>query len=321
MNLRKSPISKSDKIRVGITIGDPSGVGPQATFKALQTLKGAADFIVIGDAYLLKGLTAAKVIDLNNINRKTFTRGVVRAEYGRACMQYLDKAMDMLKNRQIDALVTAPISKEAINKAGFNYGGHTEYLLKKSGRDEVVMMLLNKYFRFSLITRHIALRNVSTALSIDKVVDNILLTHRSLVNLFGLKSPRLVICGLNPHASDNGLIGNEENKVIKPALAKLKNRFNITCAGPISADAAIAQAKASKYDCVFAIYHDQALIPLKLTSFDSGVNMTLGLPFIRTSPLHGTGFDIAGTPNLINPASMISAINLAIKCALNQRKA
>jgi len=321
MSLRRNLISKFPKIRVGITIGDPSGVGPSITLKAVNALKGAADFVVIGDAYLLKGLSGAKIINLNNVGHKSFVRGKVRAEYGRASMEYLDKAIDLLKRREIDCLVTAPISKEAINKAGFKYSGHTEYLLRKSKTDEAVMMLLNDIFKFSLVTRHLPLKDVPSALTKDKLFRSILITHKSLVSLFGIKHPSIVICGLNPHASDNGLIGKEENTIIKPALAELKNRYKIHCLGPLSADIAIAQAYKNKYDCVMAMYHDQALITLKLSQATSGVNITLGLPFIRTSPLHGTAFDIAQYPRLINPGSMTAAIKLAIKCTLTQKKA
>lgn len=302
-------------------MGDPSGVGPSVTLRAVNSLKGSADFVIIGDAYLLKGIPEARVIDLNNVRRKGFLKGRIKAEYGRASMEYLDEAMALLKKREIDCLVTAPISKEAINKAGFKYSGHTEYFLNKSGVEEVVMLLLNDAFKFSLVTRHLALKDVSRALTQDKLRNNILLTYRSLVNFFGIKHPRLIACGFNPHASDNGLIGKEENNIIKPLLAELRSKYKIPCSGPLSADVAISAAAKKKYDCVIAMYHDQALIPLKLTGSDSGVNMTLGLPFIRTSPLHGTAFDIAKQPYLINPSSMAAAIKLAIKCALTQRKA
>jgi 4-hydroxythreonine-4-phosphate dehydrogenase len=181
------------------------------------------------------------------------------------------------------------------------------------------MMLLNKDLKFSLVTRHIALEAVPRAINKYKLQRIISITNQALKNLFLIKEPRLVVCGLNPHASDNGVIGSEENQVIKPVIAgfakTLKNIY-----GPLPADVAIKKANQHKYDCIIAMYHDQALIPLKLLGDESGVNLTLGLPFIRTSPLHGTAFDIAAT-KLANPDSMLAAINLAIKCTLNQKRA
>ena len=322
MTLKSNPISKSNRIRVGLTIGDPSGIGTAVTIKALKKLKRMeADFVVIGSGRIFKKIPGVKIIDLDNLNRKNFSFGQIKAQYGKASVEYLDKALELLRNKEIDCLVTAPISKEAINKAGFKYSGHTEYFLKKTGVKEAVMLLLNNKLKFSLVTRHIPIGKVPGALSKEKLRDNILTTYKSLKNIFGIKNPRLVVCGLNPHASDNGVIGREENKIIKPVLKKLRDGLKLNIDGPLSADAAVASAKAGNYDCVIAMYHDQALIPLKLTDGDSGVNMTLGLPFIRTSPLHGTAFDIARTPALANPASMIAAIKLAIKCASFLKKA
>ncbi|MDD2680396.1 MAG: 4-hydroxythreonine-4-phosphate dehydrogenase PdxA [Candidatus Omnitrophica bacterium] len=322
MSSKSAPISKSNRIRVGLTIGDPSGIGPAIALKALYKLKKApADFTVIGDSYVLKKIPGVKIIDLHNLRRRNFSLGKIKAEYGRAAIEYLDKALGLLRDREIDCLVTAPISKEAINKAGFKYSGHTEYFLKKTRVKEVVMLLLNGSLRFSLATRHIPIEKVPGALTRQKLYYHILTTYKSLKNLFGIRQPRLVVCGLNPHASDNGLIGNEENRIIKPVLKKLRTKLNLDIEGPLSADVAVTLARAGHYDCVIAMYHDQALIPLKLTGRDSGVNMTLGLPFIRTSPLHGTAFDIAKTPALANPASLIAAIKLAIKCASQLKKA
>jgi 4-hydroxythreonine-4-phosphate dehydrogenase len=326
MNLKINPILKSNKIKVGITMGDPSGIGPAVTLKAISALKGKADFVVIGDRWVFNNAGEDRkqkteggcFVDLNNVNHEKFSFGKVKAEYGRASIEYLDKAMELINAGQIDCLVTAPISKEAVKKAGFNYGGHTEYFQKRCGVSEVVMMLLNDKIRFSLITRHIPLRDVSKSLSADKLRGNILITNQALKKLFGISNPRIGLCGLNPHASENGLIGNEEDKVIKPALKKLNTGINIS--GPLSSDVAVLRASKGKFDCLIAMYHDQALIPLKLTGYDTGVNITLGLPFIRTSPLHGTAFDIAGTSRLASPSSMIAALKLAIKCAFNLKK-
>lgn len=297
-------------------MGDPSGIGPCIIPKALAKLKGQAEFLVIGDSWVLGKNQNCELIDLNNVKRKGFSFGKIRAEYGRASIEYLDKAMELIRQDRIDCLVTCPICKEAINRAGFHYNGHTEYLIERTHVKDVVMMLLNDYLKFSLVTRHIPLKDVSGQLNKDLIRKTILLTRRSLRKLFAIKNPRIVILGLNPHASDNGLIGSEENRIIRPLLKSLRIAGVY---GPLPADVAILRAYKRDYDCIVALYHDQALIPLKLLGDETGVNLTLGLPFVRTSPLHGTAFDIAGT-NLAKADSLIAAIKLAIKCTQNQRK-
>jgi 4-hydroxythreonine-4-phosphate dehydrogenase len=307
-------------------MGDPAGIGPEIALRALKTLKSLAEFTLIGDAWVLRQITdnrgqriEAEVIDLNNVSQKNFKFGRVRAEYGRACIEYLDYALGLLKGKKIDTLVTCPISKEAVNLAGFHYSGHTEYFSRRLKIKDSVMMLLNNQLRFSLLTRHIPLKEVAQAISSDLLQQNVLATHKALKELFGIRKPRLIVCGINPHASDNGLLGSEENKIIKPTLKKLREKFGINVAGPLSSDVAIYLARCRAYDCVIAAYHDQALIPLKLYCKDSGVNLSLGLPFIRTSPLHGTAFDIAGK-NIASADSLIAAIKLAIQCTFHQRK-
>lgn len=307
-------------------MGDPGGIGAEITAKAMAQLKGLAQFIIIGDRGVFEKIPGAKrkeqnyqFIDLNNIRHKNFRFGRIEAEYGRASVEYLDKAMELIKNKEIDCLVTCPISKKAVNLAGFRYSGHTEYFAQRLRVKDAVMMLLNDELKFSLVTRHIPLESVSGALTKDRLYRTIYITYRALKNLFSIANPRIVVCGLNPHASDNGVIGDEENKIIKPVIKALKKKVR-HIDGPLPADTAIAKAKQKVYDCVIAMYHDQALIPLKLCGNEGGVNITLGLPFIRTSPLHGTAFDIAGRkPAHAN--SLIAAIKLAVKCTRNQKKA
>jgi len=308
-----------NKIRVGVTMGDPAGIGPAICLKALNKLKGLADFTLIGDKWVFSRISGVKFIDLDNVPRRNFSFGKVRAEYGKASIEYLDKALELIKNKEIDCLVTAPISKEAINLAGFNFPGHTEYLAKYTNTTDYVMMLLNKDLKISLATRHIPLKSVPQKLKKGQLYKNMIIIIDSLKKLFLIKKPRIVACGLNPHASDNGVIGNEEGKVIRPVVEKVKAKLKMRIDGPLSADAAIYKTKQKKYDCAVAMYHDQALIPLKLYGNNTGVNMTLGLPFLRTSPLHGTAFDIAGK-NLAKPDSLIAAIKLAIKCTLNLKR-
>ena len=329
MSLKNNLTSKSSKIRVGLTIGDPAGIGPAITLRALKILKAKVDFTVIGSSFVLAKaakllkITPApvKLIDLNNVKEKNFNFGSLNAQNGRACMEYLDVALELLKKNKIDCLVTCPISKAAINLAGARFSGHTEYLGKRTGCQDLVMLLINDKLKFSLVTRHIRLRDVSRMLTQKKLENNILNTVEGLKNLFLIKKPRLVICGVNPHASDSGVIGTEEQEIIVPVIKNLNKKLNgATIGGVLAADVAIWQAAQGKFDCVIAAYHDQALIALKLTGFDSGVNLTLGLPFVRTSPLHGVAFDIARKPALANPRSLMAAIKLAIKCTLNQKK-
>jgi len=316
------------KIIVGITMGDPSGIGPAIIHKAMNKIRGSADFVVIGDKWVFDQASGVrpqaigrKFIDLDNVAHKSFKFGKVRAEYGRASVEYLDKAIELIKNKRIDCLVTCPISKEAISLAGFNnFSGHTEYLAQRTNTKYFAMMLLNKKLRFILVTRHIPLKDVPSKLDADKISKTILLAYRSIKELFLIKNPRIAVCGLNPHASDNGLMGEEENRIIKPVLTRLAKKIR-NIAGPLAADVAALKAVQKKYDCVIAMYHDQALIPLKLSGNSSGLNLTLGLPFVRTSPLHGTAFDIASKPALADPSSLIEAIKTAVECTLNLKKA
>jgi 4-hydroxythreonine-4-phosphate dehydrogenase len=321
-------ILKSCKIRVGITLGDPSGIGPIITHKAIRKLNALrdADFVVIGDRWVFDQAQSAKrrtqsfrFIDLKNVSRKNFQFGKVKAEYGRASIEYLDKALELIKKGEIDCLVTCPISKESINKSGFKCAGHTEYLAERTETEGFLMLLLNKKLKVSLVTRHSPLKVVPPELNKDKIYKTILLTYKAMLELFLIKNPRIVVCGLNPHASDNGLIGLEENLIIKPVLRVLRKRIKFLD-GPISSDVAILKASNRRYDCVVAMYHDQALIPLKLTGAKTGVNLTFGLPFVRTSPLHGTAFDIAANKSQADPSSLIEAIKLAVRCSQNLKK-
>jgi 4-phospho-D-threonate 3-dehydrogenase / 4-phospho-D-erythronate 3-dehydrogenase len=309
-----------DKIRVGITMGDPSGIGPAIIRKALKNIRAPADFTVIGDRGIfdrcaVSGLRPPdiKFIDLANVKSKKFSFGKIKAEYGKASIEYLDAALSLIKDKEIECLVTCPISKEAVNLAGVRFSGHTEYLAEGA-------KCANKNLKFSLVTRHIALKDVPQAINKDNLYDNLLITYRGLKDLFGIQRPRIVVCGLNPHASDNGVIGREEALIISPVVGKIKSKFKVDIDGPLSADVAIYKAGMGRYDCVIAIYHDQALIPLKLSGRETGVNLTLGLPFIRTSPLHGTAFDIAGHYQQACPQPLIEAIKIALRCVSNLKR-
>lgn len=229
-------------------------------------------------------------------------------------------AVELIKARGIDCLVTAPISKEAINLAGYKYNGHTDFLAEVFGKkkEDLVMMLLNKYLKISLVTRHLALNKVSPALNQQAIYQAILITRKALREYFAIKQPRICVAALNPHAGEGGLLGKEEIKLILPAIKRAR-RLIKNIIGPLPADTAFSLARQSRFSAVIAMYHDQALIPLKILDFASGVNLTLGLDFVRTSPLHGTGFDIAGK-NIASPASLIAAINTAVECTANLKK-
>ena len=319
-------MSRSSRIRVGITMGDPAGIGPEIMAKAIDGMRlgPEAQLVLIGDKWVFdhfRGARSSKreqghtFLDLDNVQRKGFKFGRVNAACGAASIQYIGKAARLIKEGRLDCLVTCPISKEAVALAGFKFPGHTEYLARMADTTDFVMMLMNKHLKISLVTRHIPLKDVSSHLDKESIYKTIVLTYKSMNRLFGIRSPRILVCGLNPHASDNGLLGKEEGELIAPAIKKAASLLK-GISGPMPCDSVFAAALKGRCDAVVAMYHDQALIPLKVTDFDSGVNITLGLPYVRTSVLHGTAFDIAGK-NKANPRSLIEAIKVAVKCAAN----
>ena len=331
MTSRSMPTSRYSKTPrdtvIGITMGDPAGIGAEIIAGALPRIRRLGRIVIIGDAWVFRksaarfgrgALEGAEFVDLGNVPRAGFRFGAVRADYGRASIEYLDAAMELMRSGKLTCLVTAPISKEAIHRAGYLYSGHTEYLCKQTGAKHVQMMLSNDRLRFVVATRHVPLAKVAGCLTRELISGVSRQACVSLRVLFGLSRVRLAVCGLNPHASDNGTIGREEETIIRPALEALRiPRAVIT--GPLPADVAVARAYAGEYDCVIAMYHDQALIPLKLTGAQTGVNVTLGLPFVRTSPLHGTAFDIAGRHRACAD-SFIAAVKCACLCVQNLRK-
>ena len=216
------------------------------------------------------------------------------------------------------AIVTNPINKKIMYESGFNYSGHTEFLASLSvKRKKPVMMLVGRKLKTIPLTIHVPLNKVSQLISKELIIDTINIAKEHLISYFGISKPRIIITGLNPHAGENGDIGTEEEKIILPAIKEVLNDKTYYLSGPISADTAFSLHKRKEYDVAICMYHDQALIPIKTLDFFSGVNVTLGLDFIRTSPDHGTGFDIAGK-NKANPKSLISAINLAYLMSVNK---
>lgn len=305
-------------------MGDPSGIGPEVILRALNYpgISKLAEYVVIGDRRVLEKLPggscqlpALTVIDLKNVPRKKFAFGKVRPEYGKASVQYLDKAIELLKDKKIDCLVTGPVNKKSVNLSGYNFSGQTEYIAKPFAAKSAVMMLLNKKLRVSLVTSHMPLKNAVKSLNAEIITGTILNTASGLKSFFSVKNPRIAVCAVNPHASDNGIMGDEEARLIAPAIARARSK-GIICEGPYPADTLFTKAINGEYDCVICMYHDQGLIPLKLTGFQDAVNITLGLPFARTSPGHGTAFDIAGR-GVANPRSLIEAVKTAVNCARN----
>lgn len=313
------PTSRSSKPRIIITMGDPSGIGPEVTLKALASpkVRGLADFIVVGNAFVIDkvvrdlGLSfTGRLINIDDMPQKTFAYGKSDPIFGRAAICYLSKALEIIKNGGADSLVTAPINKASINAAGFpGFEGHTEYLAEKTFAKNAAMMFIGKGLKITLVTRHIALKDVPEKLTCGSIVSAIELTDRCLKKFFRIRNPKIGVAGLNPHAGEGGLFGREESRIITPAIKRAARRIK-GLAGPISPDVIFNAALNGAYDAVIAMYHDQALIPFKLLYFDTGVNLTLGLPFVRTSPDHGTAFDIAGK-GVANPSSMVEAIALA----------
>lgn len=340
---------------IGITMGDAAGIGPEIIVKALEhkELSRQAKIIVIGDAQTMKqALSIAQsrlqvraiketdlaqlpedintiyVLDLKNINLKKLKHGQVDPMPGKAAVEYIEKAVSLAMANQIAAIVTAPIHKEAINKAGYHFAGHTEILAHLTKTKDYAMMLAHGPFRVVHVTTHVSLKEACRRIKKARVFTVIRLTHEFLQQL-GIKNPRIGVAGLNPHCGEDGLFGDEEIKEIGPAVAAAQ-REGWGVEGPIPPDTIFTKLKARQYDAVVAMYHDQGHIPVKLVGFSlkagtqewekmSGINMTLGLPIIRTSVDHGVAFGKAGKGKA-NPDSMIEAIKLAIKLARQKKK-
>ncbi len=302
--------------KIGITLGDAAGIGPEVILKALSSKKfKKTKFLIIGDKKVIQNtidrlkislVSQAAILDLSNINFR-FTLGKTNQRLGKAAVECIEKGVRLAQEERIDALVTAPISKQAINSAGCNYPGHTQLLAHLTGAKDTAMMFSGPLFKVVLATTHLPLKGVSCLLTSQRIYKVIKLTAVFLKKYFNTK-PKIAIAGFNPHAGEDGLLGSEE-KEIKKAVQKA-HREGIKAEGPLPPDVLFHQIYSKKYEVAVAMYHDQGLIPFKMLSFDKGVNITLGLPIIRTSPDHGTGFDIAGK-GIANPQSMIEAIKMA----------
>ena len=323
---------KSRKINVGITIGDPNGIGIEIILKSLSnfSLFHECNFIIYASTGLiekqkkhfqidtppLKKIDSEEDLSDTQINIKEvfsnsqFNFGESDKELSALGILSLKEATKAIKDKKIDVLVTAPINKDLSFSESFKYTGHTDFL-KNYFRISPLMLMISKELKIALLTDHIPIKDVSNAINQDIVEQKIKALEKSLINDFQIKKPRIAVLAVNPHAGDNGVIGNEDKSIITPAINSFKES-SISVNGPFSADTFFTNENYKKYDGIIASYHDQGLIPFKTISFGKGVNFTAGLPVVRTSPDHGTGFDIAGQ-GIADHTSFTNAIKLGLQ--------
>lgn len=319
-------------------MGDPNGIGPEVTLKSLdRTDLNKSIPVWIGHEHVFEHYSdtfdiqlptkkfkenespepgSVYLLDLSENSNFEITIGKTSKEAGKLAMQAVEKGIELCLDGRTHALTTAPISKEAIHKAGYNVPGHTEFLAEKTGTDNVVMVLASENLRVALATIHIPLKDVKKSIKKEDLKTNLRILYNSLRNDFGIDQPKIGVLGLNPHAGDGGVIGTEEIELITPALDELSDE-KLLVDGPFAADGYFGSQLYKIYDATLAMYHDQGLIPFKTLTFGEGVNFTAGLPIIRTSPDHGTAFDIAGK-NIADMHSFQSAYLMAAMMAQNR---
>ncbi len=314
---------------LAVSCGEPAGIGPEIAAKAWSLLKGDLPFVWIGDERHLPASIPRQLVenfsDAAGVSRSALpvlsmdfgakvTPGQPDPIHAPFVIDAIKRGATLAQSGDAAALVTAPISKKAlIDGAGFSFPGHTEFLADLAGVSRVVMMLAGPDLRVVPATIHIPLSDVPAVLSETLLIETIETTVAGLQQRFGIDDPRIAVSGLNPHAGEGGAMGREEINIITPALARLRAR-GLNIKGPLPADTMFHASARAGYDAAVCMYHDQALVPLKTLAFDEGVNVTLGLPFIRTSPDHGTAFDIAGR-DMADPTSMVAALRLAARMA------
>lgn len=331
---------------IGITMGDPSGIGPEIILKALENgaLYQVCRPVILGDPAVLEhtrtlpGIGSRGAIKIHTVSSTrgagenpgvldcvpisdlkpgSFDPGRPTEEGGKAMVAAIARAVDMAQNLEIEAMATGPISKALMHRAGFPYEGHTQLIAHLTGTSDVVMMLAGPRLRVVLATIHCALKEVPGLLSIDGLCKTLHITARALQRDFGRDNPCLAVAALNPHAGEEGLFGTEEDQVIRPAMERARAAGH-RVEGPFPADTLFPKAASGQFDAVVAMYHDQGLIPLKLLHFSQAVNVTLGLPILRTSVDHGTAYDIAGKGQA-HAGSLQEAIRMAASMAINRR--
>lgn len=342
---------------IGVTMGDPVGIGPEIILKAITSpqLRDASDYLLIGAKNIFNaaaekcgltldftphsdprfsnenGLSLIKISGIADGSQPEHPGANIMhlqtgdcpiedthnhkptQDGGRAAVDCIFKGIDLAMAGAIDGLATAPINKEAIKMAGFDFPGHTEMLKERTNSEKVTMLMIGDTLKVAFVTSHISLKSVPDVINTDDIVSAIMTTTNGLKKYFSTPNPKVAVCGLNPHSGEAGRFGEEEAKIIVPAIRKA-NLKGANCIGPEPPDVVFFKARQGDYDAVVAMYHDQGTIPLKLLAFESGVNITLGIPIVRTSPDHGTAFDIAwkGTAN---PGSMIEAVKTALMMA------
>ncbi len=302
-----------------ITIGDPTGIGPFITVKALKELAlKKVNLQVIGSRKILEEIkdysciaTRVNLIDIKSKALKYIRRAHPNKYSGSLALEYLNTAIEILKKDKNFSLVTAPLSKEAVKAVKRDFIGHTEYLAQKFSVKNFSMLMVGKRFRILLLTRHIPLREVSNSINYKYLYKSLNLLILSLKNLFKLRKIKIALCSLNPHAGIETFLEKEEKVLIK--VKKSLEHKNLKFIGPFPSDTLFRKALKEKYSAIVAFYHDQGMIPFKTLEFPWGVNLTIGLPFIRTSPAHGPGFDLVNRPYLIDSHPMKEAIKLALK--------
>lgn len=338
----KAPHSDSSRLRLAITLGDPNGIGPEIVLKGLQekALRSRIEPLVIGSVAVLRA--HAEVLGFDEVAISEVDRpdaslpaegipvldvmdgaappvefGAITAAGGRLAMRAVAAAADACIAGHADAMVTAPLSKEAIQQAGYHFPGHTEFLAERTGGHAPLMMMVADALRVGVVTGHIPLAAVAGALTTEAIQAKLHLMNDSLRRDFGIDAPDIAVLGLNPHAGDGGVIGTEEQTLIRPALEAARTD-GLRMTGPLPADGYFATER-DRYDGVLAMYHDQGLVPFKALAFNAGVNFTAGLPIVRTSPDHGTAYNIAGR-GVASPGSMQSAIELAVEVATRRKE-
>ena len=320
---------------IGLTMGDAAGVGPEVIVIALldKRVRDICRPLVIGDTDIIRQVLQSlnrtarlrkiaeigeavfkedmmEVIDLDNLDSGLIKKGEISPLAGKAAFEYLQYAVSMALKKDIGAVVTAPLNKEALNRAGYHYPGHTEILAELCGVKQICMMLVVGYLRVAHISWHLSLREACSFLSKERILTTLKLGLEA-VGRMGIGEPRVAVAGLNPHAGEGGLLGKEEIIHIIPAVKEARCQ-GIDVAGPIPPDTLFYRAEKGEFDLIIAMYHDQGHIPLKLFGFLKGVNITLGLPIVRTSVAHGTAFDKVGK-GTASPESLIKAIELAVQ--------
>jgi 4-hydroxythreonine-4-phosphate dehydrogenase len=332
----------ADLPRIAITMGDPAGIGPEIVIKALpgEDISQVCRPFVLGDVGVLRAASKTfgprsfhmmqhpvdvserpETIDVLSLSdlKGSVCPGRPTKDGGTAMVDYILRAVELATSGQVSAMVTGPTSKELMNQAGYEFQGHTDLIAHLTHTQDYVMMLAGEKLKVALVTIHCPLREVPERINKERIVKTITITCQALENDFGIEKPRVAVAALNPHAGEAALFGREDIEIIQPAVQEAK-KSGLSVEGPLPADTVFYHAVIGRFDAVVAMYHDQGLIPLKLLHFSDAVNITLGLPIVRTSVDHGTAYDIAGK-GTADPSSLIAAVKMAAKIVKTRQKA